>query len=260
MADGDGVRLERDGTGIVAIVLDRLEKQNAISSAMWRALARHCDAIEADPSVRVVIVRGAPPAFSAGADIAEFPDVFADKEAARRYNDLVQDALARLERVSVPVIAQVAGSCIGGGCGLALACDLRMAAADACFGITPARLGLAYSLGDVKRLVDLVGPARAKDILFSARLLDAEEALRIGLVDRVISPEELDGTVRAYARSLLDLSGSSHRRIKRIVRLVLDGAVAETEESRTLRDRAVSHPDFVEGRRAFLEKRRPRFT
>ncbi|MEK0085424.1 enoyl-CoA hydratase/isomerase family protein [Benzoatithermus flavus] len=260
MADGDGVRLERDGTGIVAIVLDRPKKQNAVSSAMWRALARYCDAIEADPSVRVVIVRGAPPAFSAGADIAEFPEVFADEEAARRYNDLVQDALARLEGMSVPTIAQVAGSCIGGGCGLALACDLRMAAADARFGITPARLGLAYSLGDVKRLVDLVGPARAKDILFSARLLDAEEALRIGLVDRVVSPEELDGTVRAYARSLLDLSGSSHRRIKRIVRLVLDGAVAETEESRMLRDRAVSHPDFVEGRRAFLEKRRPRFT
>jgi enoyl-CoA hydratase/carnithine racemase len=259
MTDDGGLRLERDGAGVAELVLARPEKQNAISRAMWRALAAQCAAIEADPAVRVVIVRGEPPVFSAGADIAEFGEVFADAAAAHAYNELVQDALGRLERLDRPVIASVAGSCIGGGCGLAVACDLRFAAADARFGITPARLGLAYSLGDVRRLVALVGPSRAKDMLFSARLLDAEEALRIGLVDRVAPPEALDETVRAYASSLCGLSGSSQRLIKRIARLVLEGATAETEESRSLRDGAVSHPDFAEGRRAFLEKRRPRF-
>jgi enoyl-CoA hydratase/carnithine racemase len=255
----DGLRLERDGSGLAELVLDRPEKQNALSAAMWQALARHCAALEADATVRVVIVRGVPPAFSAGADIAEFPEVFADEVRAQAYNDLVQDALGRLERLPVPVIAAIAGNCVGGGCGLALACDLRFATTDARLGITPARLGLAYSLGDVKRLVDLVGPARAKDMLFSARLLDAEEALRIGLVERLVAPEALQETVRAHARSLLGLSGSSQRRIKRMVRLVLDGAVAESEESRDLRDGAVAHPDFAEGMAAFLGKRQPRF-
>jgi enoyl-CoA hydratase/carnithine racemase len=257
MAD-TGLRLERDGA-VAELVLARPDKQNAITRGMWQALIEHCAAIDADPGVRVVVVRGEPPAFSAGADIAEFTDVFADETTARAYNELVQAALGRLERVGRPVIAQITGSCIGGGCGLAVACDLRFAAADARFGITPARLGLAYSLGDVKRLVDLVGPARAKDILFSGRLLDAEEALRIGLVDRVVPGGELARAVRDYASGLATVSGHSQRLIKRITRLVLDGAVAESEESRALRDSAVSHADFAEGRRAFLEKRRPRF-
>jgi enoyl-CoA hydratase/carnithine racemase len=257
MAD-EGWRLERRGT-VAELVLARPDKQNAISRGMWQALGEHCAALEDDPAVRVVVVRGEPPSFSAGADIAEFGQVFADEASACAYNELVQQALGRLEHLSKPTIAQVAGSCIGGGCGLAVACDLRFAAAGARFGITPARLGLAYSLGDVKRLVDLVGPARAKDILFSARLLDAEEALRIGLVDRVVPEGELEGTVQAYALALAGLSGSSQRLIKRIVRLVQGGATAETPESRGLRDGAVGHPDFAEGRQAFLEKRRPRF-
>jgi enoyl-CoA hydratase/carnithine racemase len=257
MAD-EGLRLERHGR-IAELVLARPDKQNAVSRGMWQALAEHCAALDGDPTVRVVILRGEPPSFSAGADIAEFGQVFADEAAAHAYNELVQQALGRLERLAVPTIAHVAGSCIGGGCGLAVACDLRFAAADARFGITPARLGLAYSLGDVRRLVDLVGPACAKDILFSARLLDAEEALRIGLVDRVVPGDELAGTVQAYALTLAGLSGNSHRLIKRITRLVLDGAAAETPESRDLRDGAVGHPDFAEGRQAFLGKRRPRF-
>lgn len=257
--EGEGLRLERDGKGLVRLTLCRPEKQNAISRAMWQALAEACASIEADPSARALIVSGEPPAFSAGADIAEFAEAFADEAAAYAYNELVQDALGRLERLSIPTIASIAGSCIGGGCGLALACDLRFAAADARFGITPARLGLAYGLGDVRRLMGAVGPSRAKDILFSARLLDAGEGLRIGLVDRVVPPGELEAETLAYARSLLAASGSSQRRIKRIAGLVLAGTIEETEESRALRDGAVSHPDFAEGRRAFLEKRRPRF-
>lgn len=254
----EGLRLELDGA-VAELVLARPSRQNAISQAMWRALAEHCQALDADPTVRVVVVRGEPPAFSAGADIAEFPLVFADETSAHAYNELVQDALGRLERLGKPTIARIEGSCIGGGCGLAVACDLRFAASNARFGITPAKLGLAYSLGDIKRLVDLVGPARGKDLLYSARLLDAQEAQQIGLVDRVVPPEDLAATVDDYVSSLLDLSGNSHRLIKRLTGLVMAGTAHETEESRALRDGAVGHPDFVEGRQAFLEKRRPRF-
>lgn len=254
----EGLRLELDGA-VAELVLARPDRQNAISQAMWRTLALHCEALDANAAVRVVVIRGEPPSFSAGADIAEFPHVFADETSARAYNELVQDALGRLERLGKPTIARIEGNCIGGGCGLALACDLRFVAGDARFGITPAKLGLAYSLGDIKRLVDLVGPARAKDLLFSARLLDAQEALRIGLVDRVVPSEDLPGVVDDYVSSLLSLSGNSHRLIKRLTGLVVAGTAQETEESRSLRDGAVGHPDFVEGRQAFLDKRRPRF-
>lgn len=254
----EGLRLEIDGA-VAQLVLARPSRQNAISQAMWRALAGHCQALAADPTVRVVVVRGEPPAFSAGADIAEFPHVFADEASAHAYNELVQDALGRLEQLGKPTIARIEGNCIGGGCGLALACDLRFVASDARFGITPAKLGLAYSLGDIRRLLNLVGPARGKDMLFSARLLDAQEALRIGLVDRVVPAEELATVVDDYVRSLLALSGSSQRLIKQLAAMVVSGATEETAESRALRDGAVSHPDFIEGRQAFLDKRRPRF-
>ncbi len=254
----EGLRLEVNGP-VAEIVLARPDRQNAISQAMWRALAEHCQTLDADPTVRVVVIRGEPPAFSAGADIAEFAAVFANEITAHAYNELVQEALGRVERLGKPTIARIEGSCIGGGCGLAVACDLRFAASDARLGITPARLGLAYSLGDVKRLIDLIGPARAKDLLYSARLLDAAEALRIGLVDRVLPPGELATAVADYAGSLVALSGSSQRLIKQIAGLVRDGLNGETEHSRALRDGAVTHADFVEGRQAFLERRRPRF-
>ena len=253
-----GLRLERDGA-IAAIVLARPERQNAIGTAMWQALAGHCDELARDPGVRVVIVRGEGSAFSAGADIGEFAQVFADRAAAHDYNELVQEALGRLEQLPMPTIAQIGGNCIGGGCALAVACDLRFAAEDARLGITPARLGLAYSLGDVRRLACLVGAARAKDLLFSARLVTAEEALRLGLVDRVLAAPELAVAVSSHARSLCALSGNSQRLIKAIVRLVGQGQREEDDTSRGLRDGAVEHADFVEGRTAFLAKRPPRF-
>ena len=254
----EGLQLRCHG-GLAELVLTRPERQNAISRAMWQALARHCAAIEQDATVRVVLVRGEGAAFSAGADIAEFAHVFADRQAAHDYNELVQDALGRLEWLGRPTIAVIAGNCIGGGCALAAACDLRFAAADARLGITPARLGLGYSLGDVRRLTALIGPARAKDLLYSARLIGAEEALRLGLVDRVVPTHELAAAAEAYARSLLALSGNSQAIIKRMAALVQADAGTETAESRALRDGAVEHPDFAEGRAAFLAKRPARF-
>jgi enoyl-CoA hydratase/carnithine racemase len=253
-----GVRLERNGA-IAEIVLARPERQNAIDSAMWRAIAGHCGELARDATVRVVIVRGEGGAFSAGADITEFAQVFADSVTAHDYNELVQDALGLVERLPMPTIAQIGGNCIGGGCALAVACDLRFAAADARLGITPARLGLAYSLGDVRRLAALVGPADAKDLLFSARLVAAEEALRLGLVDRVLTTAELAGAVQSYAEALCGLSGNTHRVIKSIFGMIGRGQGEEDQISRALRDGAVEHSDFIEGRSAFLAKRMPLF-
>jgi len=257
MTDGS-LRLDRDGA-VATLVLDRPSRQNAIDRATWRSLAQRCQELERDSATRVVIVRGEGSAFSAGADIGEFPEVFADEAAAHAYNELVQDALGRLERLSKPTLAQIHGNCLGGGCGLAVACDLRFAAEGARLGLTPAKLGLAYSLGDVRRLVAVVGPPHAKDLLFSARLVDASEALGLGLVDQVVPATELAARVREYADDLVRLSGSSQRRIKAMFGMIASGRLEEDADSRALRDGAAVHPDFLEGRRAFQERRPPRF-
>ena len=255
----EGLRLERDGA-VVTLVLNRPQRQNAVDRATWRSLAQRCEELDHDRETRVVVIRGEGAAFSAGADISEFFDVFADEVAAHAYNELVQDALGRLERLTKPTLAQIHGNCIGGGCALAVACDLRFAADDARFGITPARLGLAYSLGDLRRLAALVGPACAKDLLFSARLMDPEEARRVGFVNCVVPGQELGSAVQDYARNLVRLSGNSQRLIKTMLGLIAAGQLEENSASRALRDGAVSHPDFLEGRQAFMERRPPRFT
>ena len=246
--------------GFATVTLNRPETRNALTAGMWRALPEVAARLAADEGVRAVLIRGAGErAFSGGADIAEFPEVYATAESARAYNDAVragQDAVARLP---MPVVAVVFGACVGGGCGLALSCDLRFAAEGARFGIPPARLGAAYSFADTRQLVELVGPARAKDILFSGRLLPAEEALRIGLCDRVLPEAALVAEAEGYARAVADLSAVSVRTSKRMVRAILDGADAETAEHRGWLDAAFASDDFAEGYAAFLEKRPPRF-
>lgn len=245
---------------VATLTLNREPQRNAFNLAMWRALPTIASALTGDDRVRAVLVRGAGErAFSGGADIAEFPTVYETAATARAYNDAVragQDAIARLPK---PVIAVVFGACVGGGCGLALSCDLRFAAQGARFGIPPAKLGAAYSFGDVKQLAQLVGPARAKDILFSGRLLDADEARRIGLIDRVFCADALAAEARTYAESLAALSPVSLATSKRMVQAVRDGAETETPELRALFDAAFASADFQEGYRAFLEKRAPDF-
>jgi len=256
----DGALALEIADGLATLSIDRPDARNALTAACWRALPEIAARLGADDAVRGVLVRGAGErAFSGGADILEFPKVYADAASARAYNDAVragQDAVARLEK---PVVAAVFGACVGGGCGLALACDLRFAAEGARFGIPPAKLGAAYSFADTKQLVELVGPARAKDVLFSGRLLPAEEALRIGLCDRVLPAEDLIAVTEAYLKELAGLSAVSVRTAKRMVRAVQDGAEAETPALRALFDAAFAAEDFAEGYAAFLEKRPPRF-
>lgn len=249
------------GGAVAHIVLDRPRKRNALSRAVWEAIPRITAAIEAEPAVKVVILRGAEPvAFSAGADISEFEEVNATEESARAYEATTHrayDAVARLRR---PTIAQVSGVCYGGGCALSLMCDLRYVDETARFCIPPARLGLAYSLKETKRLVDLVGPAKAKEMLMGARVLDAEEALAVGLATRLFPAASLAAETEAFARGLCQLSQYTIRAVKDVCEEIAAGATEDNARTQALALEAFRSPDYAEGRDAFLEKREPRFT
>lgn len=253
------IRLIRDGR-VARLRLDRPARHNAITVAMWRALPGLCAEIEADPEIAAVIVEGASGrAFSAGADIGEFGEVFADEDSTRAYNGVVRAALQAMESLDRPSIALIRGLCVGGGCGLALACDLRFAGDSARLGITPARLGLAYGFADTRRLVATVGPSRAKDMLFSGRLLDTAEARAIGLVDRVLPDAAVEAEALDYARGLAGLAPLTIRAAKRMIEAVMAGADADTAETADLAAAAFRSADFREGQAAFAERRPPRF-
>ncbi|RBP08669.1 enoyl-CoA hydratase/carnithine racemase [Roseiarcus fermentans] len=240
------------------IVLNRPDRRNAISRAMWRALPAIRSSIEARTDALVVLLEGAGGHFSAGADISEFDEVYRDAAATRDYGDAIQDGLRALSAIDRPTVAVMQGNVVGGGIALAIACDLRFCAADAYLAITPARLGLVYGHAETRRLVELVGPARAKDLLFTGRRIETDEALAIGLIDRRIETA-LRETALGYARGLADLSQTSIRSAKRTVDAIAGGLTVETPAFRALVERAALGPDFAEGRAAFGEKRPARF-
>ena len=240
------------------IVLNRRDRRNAISRAMWRALPAIRAAIEAREDMLVALVEGEGGHFSAGADIAEFDEVYRDAPATRDYGDAMQNGLRALMDIDRPTIAVMRGVAIGAGLSLALSCDLRFCAADAHLAITPAKLGLIYGHAETRRLVELVGPSRAKDLLFTARRIETDEALAIGLIDRRVEAALLE-TVLGYARGLAELSQASVRGSKRAVDAIAAGMIVESPGFRALTEAAALGPDFAEGRAAFAEKRAPKF-
>jgi enoyl-CoA hydratase/carnithine racemase len=252
--------LQRDGE-VATLVLNRPASHNAITLDMYRALPGLLDGLGGDPAVKVIVVRGAgEKSFASGADITEFREVRADADGARRYNRAVEAAERALERLRKPTIAMVHGYCIGGGAGLALACDLRFADEQARLGITPAKLGLVYSLESTKRLVDLVGPARAKWILMSGQHVHAARALELGLFDEVVATGELPRITYEFAGLLCSRAQFTVRATKEIVRRILAGQTEDDEATRALRNSSFDTDDYAEGVRAFLEKRAPVFT
>ena len=235
------------------------ERRNAMSRAMWLALADAVYAIEARPDALAVLVQGSGGHFCAGADISEFPEVYRDAAATHDYVDAIQIGLGALAALDRPTIAALCCVAIGGGLGLALCCDLRFCAEDASLAITPAKLGLLYGHLETRRLVELVGPARAKDLLFSGRRVEPSEALAIGLVDRLAPAGELMGAVHAYAADLARLSQRSIRGAKRAVDAIALGMPRETPAFRRAVEDAALGDDFLKGRTAFAEKRAPTF-
>lgn len=247
------LRLEKDGA-TAHLLIDRAARRNAFDLAMWQALPGLLAEAAADPALRLLVLRAAEPgAFCAGADIGE---LLANKDDAswRAANQAaINRAQYELTRFALPTLAFIEGDCVGGGCGLALACDLRVAAPAARFGITPAKLGLVYPLHDVKLLTDLVGPGQARRMLYTGDLIGAEEALRIGLV------EALGEDVSQIAEPILAASPHSTRAIKGFVRRVLDGQAEDDAETLALFAEAFTGADFLEGTTAFVEKRKPEF-
>lgn len=243
---------------VARLRINRAAKRNAFTQAMWEAFPDLLAQGLAASGVRVVVLEAASPgAFCAGADIGEFATGAQDPAWRTANAAAIRRAQYELARASKPVIALVEGDCIGGGCGLAIACDLRVASASARFGITPGKLGLVYSLHDTKLLVDLVGPAQAKRILFTAGLLDAAEAQRIGLVE--IVADDARAAVDTLCAQIAAASPHSVGASKRIVRRILDGQPDDDDASLALFGEAFTGPDFEEGVAAFLAKRPPVF-
>lgn len=254
------VVLRKDGD-IAWLVLNRPEKRNALNLAMWQRLPDLLAEVEGEQGVKVLVVRGADArAFSAGADISEFEELRSTPEDALRYNDTSERAEHALRNLSKPTIALVQGPCIGGGCGLAVACDLRFCDDTARFGITPAKLGIVYGLQATKALIDTVGPSNAKEILFTGLHVPSDWALHMGLVNAIVPAAELESHVIEIARTIASRAQSSVRATKRMTRLILDGLADDDEESRQLRIGSFTSQDYREGVRAFLEKRPPDFT
>lgn len=251
------LRLERDGA-VARLLIDRADRRNAMTQAMWQELPVLVERAMADDTVRVLILASATPGiFCAGADINEFADRSADPEWRSANQAAIRSTQYALAHAEKPVIAAIDGDCVGGGCGLAIACDLRVAAPAARLGITSAKLGIVYSLFDTKLLVDLVGPARARRILFTGALHDADTALAIGLIDEIAA----DPLARATALAQMIAANAQHsvRSSKGIIRRILDGQADDDATTLALFADAFTLPDFAEGVAAFREKRRPRF-
>ena len=247
------------GTGILTI--NQPEKRNAMSFEMWAGLEEILNAWERDAAVRVMVLTGAgDKAFVSGADISQFDDLRATAEAQQAYERTTSSGLARLATFSKPTIAQIRGYCLGGGLALAIHADLRIAADDAKFSIPAARLGIAYGFDRVRSLVSLIGPANARMLLYTGAQIDSAEALRIGLVNRVVKGDDLPAAVASLCRTLAGNAPLSIRAGKLMVNDALRDPVNRSPEEIALAVAACyESEDYREGRRAFQEKRAPIF-
>ena len=257
----DKMIAEKDGP-IGWITFNNPERRNAVSLAMWEALADIVRDFESDKAIRVIVLKGAGDrAFVSGADISEFEEKRSSPETTRTYNEASGKATVALKHVGKPTIAMIRGFCIGGGVSVALSCDMRIASEGAKFGVPAAKLGLGYEAEGVRKLMDVVGPSFAKEIFFTARQFTAQEAVAMGLVNRLVPDGQLETYVRDYAVTIAANAPLTVASIKTIV-----GEVAKDESARDMVlcqqvvDRCFNSEDYVEGRSAFMAKRKPIFT
>lgn len=243
------------------LVFNNPERRNAVSLDMWQRAGEVVAEFAQDDGVRVIVLTGAGDrSFVSGADISKFEDERANAEAQEKYAKTSSGMRARLREVGKPTIAMIRGYCIGGGMSLALSCDLRICSDDAQFGIPAARLGIGYGIEGLRRLVELVGPSRAKEFIFTARRYGADEALQMGLVNSVVPAAGLDATVGSWAGTMAENAPLSILTAKRVVdELMKDPAVRDAALCEQLVRDCGASEDFIEGRRAFMEKRKPVF-
>jgi len=258
---GGDIDLERRD-GIATVTFNRPDQHNAINYEGWLELRRVATALAEDDQVRVVVLTGkGDEAFSAGADIKEFGRYRNDSTQAKGYSDAFNGALDAVEALPKPTICLIKGFCVGGGCELSMAADLRIAADNSRFGIPVARLGILVGYHEMRRLVDLVGRGNASYILLSGRQIDAREALRIGLVNRAVPLGEIEEYVYKLAREMVPLAPLSQSRHKQVLRTVLrnPSLIGLTPDEEHLPFANFDSEDFQEGRRAFIERRTPTF-
>ena len=258
---GDAIVVEQDD-GVATVTFNRPKQRNAIDYDGWLRLGRIAAELAQQDGVKVVVFAGeGNEAFSAGADIKDFGRYRNDSTTAKEYAEAFDGALDAIEALPKPTLSLIKGHCIGGGCELSMATDLRIAADNGRFGIPVARLGILIGYKEMRRLVNLVGAGSASYILLSGRTIDAEEALRMGLVNRVVPLNEVDAHVYELAGEMAAYAPLSQRRHKRILQTVLqnpslDGLTPEVEH---LPFANFDSEDFHEGRRAFEERRAPHF-
>ena len=247
--------------GIGWVTFNNPERRNAISLEMWEGLAVILESFRKDDSVRVVILQGAGDrAFVSGADISEFDSKRGSAEQKASYAKVAAAANRRLLKLDKPLLAMIRGFCIGGGLATALSADVRFASPDATFGIPAAKLGLGYEYEGLKRLTDLVGPSRAKDIMFSARFMDAEEALRMGLINRICDRDSLRREITDYARLIAENAPLTIRAARAAINEVTkDPEKRDLDAINAMINACFDSEDYREGRLAFREKRKPRF-
>ncbi len=256
----DHILVEQDGA-IATVVFNRPKMRNAISLAMWTEIGAVTERLAKDDAVRAIVYRGAgTEAFASGADISEFEENRKDTATALAYNKQTEAAYRAIRLCPKPTVAMIFGFCMGGAMAIAMACDLRFAAAGSKFGIPAARLSIIYGLDAVHQLVTLVGPAYAKDILYSARAIEAAEALAIGLIQRLLPAAELEASTYDYLRTVAANAPLSIRGTKAQVRAIFEGITeAHREQLKAMGIETFNSEDYKEGTRAFLEKRKPIF-
>lgn len=254
------IRTKVEGT-VGWLVVDNEAKRNALSLAMWTQLPEQVADLSSHPDVRMIILRGAgDSAFISGADISEFEATRATAEAARAYDQINVAAFKALKTAPKPTLAMIRGHCMGGGLGLAFACDMRIAAQGSIFAIPAARLGLAYPVEAMADIVEAVGAATAKRLLFTASRLTAEEALAAHVIDELVNAEELEERCRALADTISANAPMTLKAAKLTINALSSGAAGDLEKAVNAADACFTSSDFAEGRSAFLEKRQPNFT
>jgi len=256
----DKMQITKDGA-IGRMVFNNPARHNAVSLEMWEGAEEIIDDFARDPAIRVIVVSGTGgKAFVSGADISKFESERASEEAVKHYNATTDRFHGKLAALTKPTIAMIRGYCIGGGVSLATGCDLRICSDNSRFGIPAARLGLGYGHKGIRKLMDLVGPANAKELFFTAKQFTAQQALVMGLVNHVVPESELEAFVDDYAKAIAENAPLTVTQVKRTVgELLKDPEERDVALAERLVAECFASEDYIEGRRAFMEKRKAQF-
>jgi enoyl-CoA hydratase len=254
------VIIKRDGP-IGHVIFSNPAKFNAMSIDMWEALPRAITELDADAAIRVIVLQGdGEKAFVAGADISQFESNRSEGEAQLRYNRAVEAAYLAPHGAAKPVIAKIRGVCMGGGLGLAAACDYRICSSDSRFRMPAGRLGLGYGQPGVRRFTQIIGVQNTYDLFFTARIFGAADALRMGFVAQVADPAELDATTAQWTNLVAENAPLTLRALKLTLNdLLRDAADRDPAAVKSALAACFASEDYKEGARAFMEKRKPDF-